>query len=410
MTQSALAQAKGLYYNGLAYEFLFQNYNSGQDLRVDARFWNASDNSWDLKWFQDWGIQPVDGSLGACVFKGSLYCFFTTTDYKLKYVTINPVSQHMTGPTMIAQSIGSVATITSGAAAAVCGGAIYVFTPRGYGFMSQDGTNFTTWTYAVPGMSGPKWILDAVTLYPVGGKQASIMLAYDNADNPPRLCASIFSPPNQTAVQSQVLPWPPVAPCLWGPVAEGNLVLGTSGTAGFGQGATAPCVQFYGYTQNNSCDGQHLGRWEYNVASQKWSFSNWTQGGSIYKLAVWPWFDTMDANSGMMRLSHCIDVQYGNTETWYVNRSDWMVPQNHDPVYGWDGTPTATSTATGDTDQARMLRSLWTLVGFVLGPPPFALNGATDGSSLSQVQYGIEPEPKCDHNRDEFTDDQRGHE
>src|SRR5208282_1988102 len=95
---SAFGQGKALYYDGLAYEFMFQNYNSGQNLSVQARFWSTSDNAWDLKWFQDWGIQPVDGSLGACVFKGSLYCFFTTPNQMLEYVTIDPVSQHMTGP------------------------------------------------------------------------------------------------------------------------------------------------------------------------------------------------------------------------------------------------------------------------------------------------------------------------
>jgi len=381
-TPSLLAQVKGLYYGGLGYEFR----NNGADLTVEARYWDTQHNEWGLKWSQEWGQQPSMGSLGGCVFNGLLYCFFTTTDGKLQYVTVDPGSQAKTGPTTIATQLPIAPGEGSGAAAAVCGDAIYVFTPTFMGFMSKDGKNFTLWDYNENTWE-PMNILDAVAFYPAGDDPAGIMLVYNDGNYPPVLRASIFSPPAQTSTKDFVLPWPPVTPCLWAPVSQGNLVLGTSDD----RGAKAPCVQFYGMTADNGCDGQHLGRWEYNLANQTWAFYNWDQGGgSLYQLGVFPWFDTMDSTSGMMRLSHILDVQYGNTEIWYTARSDWMVPQHNDPTYGWDGVPTVTSTATGDTDIAKMLRSLWSLVGIVLGPPPFALNGAADGSGLSQVQYGID--------------------
>jgi hypothetical protein len=83
LTPSVFAQAKGLYYGGLGYEFMFQNYNSAKNLSVTARYWSTQDNDWDIEWSQDWGYQSITGSLGACVFNGLLYCFFTTTDGKL---------------------------------------------------------------------------------------------------------------------------------------------------------------------------------------------------------------------------------------------------------------------------------------------------------------------------------------
>ena len=394
-------EAKGLYYDGLAFEFLSdassginmlgQNYTT-YAFNLTAWYWNPQDNggSWDISWFQPWGYQeiPIVGSLGACVFNGLLYCFFTTAGQDLQYVTVDPASQQATGPTSIAGNVSP-----NGAAAAVCGGAIYIFTAN-QAFTSKDGTNFAVWPLS-KSLSASQ-MLDAVTFYPAGTDPAGILIVYNSSDSPPQLEAAMVYPTNNVVFGGNKLPWPPVNKCLWGPVVQGNLVLGT-GASYPGPGAKAPCVQFYGFTSDNLCDGEHLGRWEYNLSNQTWTFYNWDQnaGGYLEKVTVWPWFDTMDSVRGTMRLSHILSVGYndpfnGETTTIYANRSDWMVPQNNDPTYGWVGTPTATANATGDTDQAKMLRSLWTLVGFVLGPPPFALNGATDGSGLSQVQYGID--------------------
>ncbi len=383
VTPKVFGQAKGLYYGGLAYEFEFLNYiQQSPPFRITARYWSTKDNDWDIKWTKDWASQHIVGSLGACVFNGLLYCFFTTTDNNgtLYYVTVDPATQAITGPTAIAKYMQIYADIPNGAAAAVCGDTMYVFAGGGWIFTSGDGKSYA---YRGAGWGGHigNILLDAVTFYPTDNSPASLMVIYYDALG--TLYSWVFAPPDMMG-ETSTLPWPPVAPCLWGKVDQGNLVLGT-----VGPGARSPCVQFYGFTRNNNCDGQHLGRWEYNLTNKSWTFYDWTQGGSIYKLGVWPWFDTMDVNY-TMRLSHIIEVQFGNTARWYTNRSDWMVPQHYDPVYGWSGAPTVTSTATGDTDDAKKLRALWSLVGIVLGPPPFALNGADDGSGLSQVQYGID--------------------
>lgn len=385
------AQVKGLYYDGLGFEFRNVQ-NSGTDLRVEARYWSTHYSEWDIKWSGEWGIQSATGSLGACVFNGLLYCFFTTTDGKLQYVTVDTASQNKTGPTTIATGIDA-----RGAAAAVLGDKIYVFVITSYAlelFTSLDGKQYSyanRWDYNSPLGCLVEMMLDAVTFYPMGDSPAGILVVL-NANNalPSKLRAVKYYPANDPAndlISVDVLPWPPVNPCLWARVTQGNLVMGTS--AGYPTpGAKAPCLQFYGMTDDNGCDGQHLGRWEYNLATESWAFNEWDQGGHLYQLGVFPWFDTMDSASGMMRLSHIMDVQFRNTETWYINRSDWMVPQYNDPTYGWAGTPTATANATGTE-----LQSLWTLVGVVLGPPPFPMNGATNACSTAEdafawVDYG----------------------
>jgi len=388
-TSNAFATAKGLYYGGLGYEFLFRDYGDDHHLDLTGRYWSTKDNDWDIKWSTDWGPQSIVGSLGACVYRGTLYCFFTTSAGDLQYVTADPATHATTGPTTIAKGI-PVDVGMSGAAAVVFKDKIFVFTPMFGGYESGDGTNFSLSDYYIRSAQ-PMQVLDAVTFYPTGSDPASVMLVYNDTNG--KLRASIFAPPFGTSVSDFSLPWPPVAPCLWGKVVQGNLALGTSSS--FTAGDKAPCVQFYGFTEDNRCDGQHMGRWEYNLSTKAWTFHNMHLDGPFYKVSVWPWFDTMD-EKGTMRLSHIIPVQFTETETWYANRSDWMVPQHCDHCddpntgYHWAGLPTSTDTATGDSDQAKMLRSQWSLVGFVLGPPPFALNGADDASGLSAVDYNID--------------------
>jgi len=375
--------AKGLYYGGLGIEFKFRNVNGQTDLSVEARYWSTHDNDWDIQWSEDWGrdaSQHITGDLGACVFDGLLYCFFTTTDGKLQYVTVDPASHHKTGPTTITTGISP-----HGAAAAVCRDVVYVFTCD-RAFKSTDGSQFSVW-HLSSGLPATR-MLDAITFFPGGDDSAAVMVLYNDTGSPPDLSFSYIFPPD-TLLYGDMLPWPPVNPYLWAPVTQGELVLGTSAHYG-GAGAKEPCVQFYGMTASGQ-DGQHLGRWEYTPKNYTWTFHNWThdtQGGNLYQLCVFPWFDTIDSTKGVMRLSHILDVQFEDTEKWYANRSDWMVPQHSDN--NWMGKETVTSTATSDSSDDKKLRALWSLVGVVLGPPPFALNGADNADGLSNVQYGID--------------------
>jgi len=378
VTPNLFAQGKGLYYGGCLHEFAPEQGFGVQYTRYTWDGTNATDSC-----DNDWPANP-SGNFGACIFNGAPYCFFTTTEGKLQYVVENlDFCSEPTPVTTIATGVG-----TLGAAAAVCGDAIYVFTAN-QAFTSKDGTNFAVYPLA-SGLPASK-ILDAVTFYPTNNLPAGIMVIYNDMGNPPNLNASAIYPPNNVW-SGGALPWPPANPALWAPITQGNLVLGTSGGGLGAPGATEPCIQFYGLTGTGQ-DGPHQGRWEYNVATSTWHFYDWTFTKDITFVDAFPWADTVDSDSGLMRFSHLVSCWGSGGNTIKVNLSDWMVPQHNDPVYGWAGTPTVTSTATGNTDEAQKLRALWSLVGIVLGPPPFALNGAADAHFpivLSDVQYGID--------------------
>lgn len=379
------AQAKCLYYEGALWEW---DVLQGGGVDCTAYTWDGANLT---EGFSDaWGPgAQVLGSPGACVFNGKIYCFCVTADSggTLWYLTVDPDNGNAeAGPTKIATGLGASAT-QNGAAAAVCHDAIYVFTPGSKGFTSKDGKSFTTWNYTV-GTNEPQWILDAVPLYPASDNPASIMLVYKDAGG--ALRASIFSPTALASVNDFLLPWPSANPYLWEPVGQGNLVLGTSaGFNNFSAGATAPCIQFYGLTALGQ-DGIHEGRWEYNVAEETWTFNDITVANTVV-LEAWPWFETVDTTKDTMRLSHILSYWTGQDRRNFVNPSDWMIPQNDDTSpggYGWAGTPTPTSGAVNGS----ALQGLWTLVGVVLGPPPFGMNGASDacpsGVGFSWVDYG----------------------
>ena len=381
LSMGIFAQIKDLYYEGAPWDWAALQ---GGGIQWTQYAWDGSNLTIAASDQMGPNSQAL-GSLGACVFNGKIYCFCVTADNggTLWYVTLDPDNGHAeTGPTAITTGLGAGAS-QSGAAAAVCHDVIYVFTPGSKGFTSKDGASFTTWDYTVSAKE-PQWILDAVPLYPASDDPASIMLVYNDTSGVLR--ASVFLPPAQTSAHDFVIPWPSVSPS-WQPVAQGNLVLGTSaGYNNFSAGAKAPCIQFYAATGQGT-GGVHEGRWEYNVAEETWAFNDITVANTTF-LEAWPWFETVDTTTTTMRLSHIVSYWTSQGQTNFVNPSDWMVPQNDDPAYGYKGTPTPTSGAANGSD----LQGLWTLVGVVLGPPPFGMNGASGacpgGTGFSWVDYG----------------------
>ena len=351
---------KGVYYAGTAHQFM--NYGGVMLFYFEKTY---DGQSLTVKHCDNWNdpTRNISGHLGVCGFNGKLHCFFTNRTNTLYYVTKVPGGGAKTGLTKIAGLSNS-----GGAAAAVLGNSIYVFTASDT-FTTTDGKNFKV----LSGQEQPNaaTMLDAITFYPLGDNPASVMVLYHNAGG--EFMASVFdgtSFSNPTNLPN---------PSNWW-IAQGNLVLGTSGGDYHSPGAKDPCIQFYG----TNSDGQH-GRWEYNLADRAWTFSDWTLSGKPnFMLTVYPWFETVDTQKGTMHMLHLLEM-YDNILK--VNPSDYLVPQNDDPSYGWAGTPTPTNTAT----EAQTLRSLWSLVGIVLGPPPFAFNGADDASypiELSLVEYG----------------------
>ncbi len=372
--------AKGLYYGGFGYSFInHKNPLGAPDLELSQIVWN---NGWVRNWTKVLTTEAISGDLGACVYNGLLYVFFTTSSGALRYITVEPSTKAQTGPTTIVTGLPP-----NGAAAAVFGDAIYVLAAPGAGFVSKDGKLFATWSPHF-NQAPPSQMIAAVTFYPIGDDPAGILFIYNDGSNPRNLRSCVVQPPDLTTVIGEtILPWPSASPALWKPIVDGSLLLGTS--AGLpGPGAKAGAIQFYGMTDYGS-DGEHQGRWEYNLSDATWTFKDMTQTSVACYLYAFPWFDTIDATKGTMRMSHVVELYSGLVpgDQFFANRSDWMVPQNgKDPTYGWRGTPTATSNFAGTE-----LQKLWTLVGVVLGPPPFPLNGVADPcgvNPLASVDYG----------------------
>jgi hypothetical protein len=326
----------------------------------------------------------VVGNVGACIFDGKIYCFCITAESggTLWYVTIDPDNNLAeSGPTVVTTGLGA-GSYQNGAAAVVSDDVIWVITPNNI-FYSSDGNSFATGATAW----GSPWVvpdavLDAVTFYP-DGDPAVMILVNDQSS----LTAVIWEPGANYIDGFAGPPWPSADPS-WEPVTSGNLLLGTSaGFHGTPAGATAPCIQFFGMTSEGQ-DGRHQGRWEYNVAGNTWAFTDITVAGAV-RLEAWPWSTTVDQLKGTMRMSHLVSYWVDQSQRVYVNPSDWMVPQNNDPSYGWAGTPAATTNAANGSD----MQKLWTLTGVILGPPPFPMNGASTAcadaaDALAWVDYG----------------------
>ena len=366
--------AKGLYSAGNAV-YIWTEHHQG----VAVSGGTFSNGQFHEDYHHFWNIWTA-GGLGGCVFDSAAYCFFIDTGGRLKYVKVNASNgKVLVSPKTIATGISQ-----GGVAAAVIGGWIYVFTAS-HTFHSHDGKNFAA---AYPPPDGADAILDAVSFYPPDGAPplpdskalGAIMVVYLDGD---ALRAELFQMPNFGFSGSPMdLPNP-----LSYPVARGNCILGTS--KGFpSAGAKDPCIQFYGCSKWDYTNYYEYGRWEYNQKTGQWSAHKW-KSGAVYidppGLAVAPWFETIDTTSGTMHLQHLVwDL---SEDEWTPNDSDYQVPMYNDQHYGWAGKPTPTSSAPNGSD----LQNLWTLVGVILGPPPYPLNGAADAcgnNAFGWVDYG----------------------
>lgn len=380
-------RGKGLYFAGYPHFFMHRIFTKHELVYHRASFSDPdSSNVWHY-----WKDLKIAGSLGACTFNGKIYCFFMTLDQKVQYVTVNPsdsTNYDYKGPFLMTTL--SYSGDVYGVAASVMGGTLYVFTPTAT-FSSKDGTDFRQ---AFPGPStGPVEVLDAVTFYPPGEDDPGIMVVVDSAH--PQ--SWVFrNDPDEPWSDHKTLTYPHTDPIL-----GGNLLLGSancnSGDPCYN--LKNPAIQFYGVRKAGSDGTNHPLRWQYDLGGEDgWlacttlleDFKHYSSNGFNQVIAM-PAAMTADPYVFMFHF------------LWYYNEfiiddpflgsysSDILIAQNHDPgTYGWQGTPTVTANAADGSD----LQKLWTLVGVVLGPPPFSLNGCTDPNEcpnwegISQVEYG----------------------
>jgi len=315
--------------------------------------------------------------IGLCVFANLIYLFYENYGYPtqgIRYLVYDPVNDSVLEEHVLWYDVPAGAT-NSGCAAAVLNGAIHVFHSGGT-FTSRDGRN---WACKLPwGLSWSPGIFDAVTFYPPGTAPASIMIVYIDPFGG-KLSSKVFDGDKFTNQQKLT---------DTEGFLNGNLLLGTSL-----EGAKSQCIQLYSLGRFSDRGWGAVQRWEYNLSNTSWTLSGNMQTivSAVPSFAAAPWFGTVDTK-GTMQMYHTLYYfsPTGNAYETYLFRSDFMVPKNYDSQWGWKGAPTPTQGATGSDDMSKILRQYWTLIGVVLGPPPFVLNGETYKRSIdeySSVEY-----------------------
>jgi hypothetical protein len=191
-------------------------------------------------------------------------------------------------------------------------------------------------------------------------------------------------------------------------VLTGALFLGTVGSnAEYSNGAAKTSVQLF----SNS-----LIRWEfsYNESGVGTWMKDKQRWLDIEEYATGPraflWYDT-ECSKGLdnqIVRQHVVLNSDANSKAKGMRiRSDAMVPLNKDDLglncSAWGGTTTATNIPDSDTSEdAVTFRKYWTLVGVILGSPPFSLNnwGSFELEDFSNVTYGSESSGQVSHTED----------
>ncbi len=377
----AFAQHKCLYYEGSLWEW---------DVVQGSPIW-CTDYAWDganlNQGFSDaWGPPgQVLGSAGACVFQGKIYCFGVTADDggTLWWVAYDPDSDDRVGthedrhgPRLEhdAERRGGRGRARHDLRARTPARRV---SRRKTGRASRRGTTPSARTlpsrFSTPCPCCPRATIPPASCSSTTTREAPSAPVFSRPRQRPRRTTFFFRGRPQIRMNGSRSHR---ATSFWGRAA------GTT----VSRPAPRPRASSSTRATGQGQDGYHQGRWEYNVAAETWAFNDITVSGAA-AIEAWPWYETVDQTTFTMRQSHVVSYWVGRSQTNFVNPSDWMIPQNNDPSYGWQGTPTPTAGATTSD-----LQSLWTLVGVVLGPPPFAMNGASNacpsGVGFSWVDYG----------------------
>lgn len=319
----------------------------------------------------------------------------------------------------------------AGAAIAVFDSKLYVFTNKqtysstdGFGWTATDPPVYNNINYEP---------LDAITIYPPvvgsGSGAPKVLLVYGEQSATGNTYSSLLGGvwdgnPAHGLADVQLISSSPS-------FGRASLIMGTATSmellqAGYGDwGMKAPVVQLFANAKPASSTNaaKTIKHWEYHYYNYwgEWE-GTWRYdplGGypasarTVDQLLVFPeyfteCFESNDAFAPYQDLRQNITVNWlDNGSRRYMSfRSDALVPQNKDPNTDLPMTRcgefggTSTDTTTGDPDVFRVRQHYWTLVGVILGSPPFALNGYTataDLSPFSNVIYGVDESRAVDH-------------
>lgn len=312
---------------------------------------------------------------------------------------------------MIATDLGPLTKNSSGiygVAATVFDEKIYVFTNQFTLFTSDPKGQCYGYTTVISEGLANYNPLDAITFFPAEGPPKVMVLLSYPGTAAHGAAYVIWDGPSYLP-----LPSTSVKPFATDKVVQGGaLVLGTvcGGTHDyFPKGAMVPCIQIFFMSLN----GVEPGVYRYEFAINDGTLTsrgNSSDGSGRFQFRLFPWYVAQepDAQGRTVLRQHIVINEYACSNDWctgwwwhgYAIDSDFLVPQNEDTMgyYGWQGTPTVTLSGDNDEESA-IRRNYWSLVGVILGPPPYALNERieSDIKKTSNVIYGEESSGDIDH-------------
>lgn len=288
---------------------------------------------------------------------------------------------------------------TYGVAATIANNKIYVFTSE-FTLVNSDGAglSYSRLAAIADGLDSHN-PLDAITFYPTDAPpKVMVLFGYVAKSYDPRGANYV------TWNGSDSFPLPPSSVTGFANgsyLSGGALFLGTVGPGNnhFPPGAKVPCVQVVTYGQSPYFS---VSTFEYRIPSgtltSMGSQNPLEPDAPINRIRVFPWYlQQVDSKSRpvlkqyfVLNWLECTGAScIGHRKVSIGLNSDYLVPQNEDAngEYGWQGMPTACGSGDDAAEEA-VRRKYWSLAGVILGPPPFAINGIADPTSLSNVVYG----------------------
>ncbi|MFZ7112464.1 MAG: hypothetical protein ACOWYE_12335 [Desulfatiglandales bacterium] len=412
-SQASADPARGVYLNGLAYR-----------ITTDSGYVTVQEGGpmmWDDEDFRFQAEKVVISQYpvtrdpdsapgeGLAVFGNWIFCAYTADAGAVMHAyvaTYDPGSHQWTSQ----RDLGPVHnTGASGAVIVVFNGQLYVLTDSGT-YTSGDGV---AWVSYPPVATDEDLVpLDAVTIYPPNYPP--------NADADPRILVAygVRSPTggygalmaatwngkfgDESDFVLESLPAPSETLTFSGRLA---LMTGTA-QGGMWEGAKKPAVQLFAFGQTEGFPFESkLVHLEY--AYDTWG-GTWGLDAAEYSFHptedfwVYPWssFRCDPNNPSAQGLQQSMVLNWLGSQTYPFRfsyseryRSDFMSPENGTigiTACGQFG-GTGTDTGAGTSEEQAIRRHYWSLVGVVLGSPPFAVNGLTNAweiSPISNVTYG----------------------
>ncbi|WP_136525919.1 hypothetical protein [Geomonas ferrireducens] len=309
----------------------------------------------------------------------------------------------------------------SGAAITVCDNQLYLFTNSGV-YTSGDGTS---WTYhAVPFTTNAQHEpLDAVTLNTPDGQRILVAYGYisgqhyyyDHLDAVDwngkfgsESQSKIHNGSNDGGLYDPSGHWRGRVSLSVGTKAKGN----AGDNEDLAAGALAPAVQLFGqsgeqFTSSNHNPARHA---EYVYTSIDGGWGTWTWDSTRVKyfdhvnpsLMVYPWSEFKcnssypDRQAVRQYIALLGGYNWWITETPFAFGSDFLVPQHIDAVpactfVDTDGKTKPTPPPAGIENVTESIsKKYWTLVGVILGSPPFSRQGLPEGSNLIGELSGVD--------------------